>query len=150
MYTTYQHLADYFSSLPNSVSELKSVVVGDDEAILNTENTRIIYPALWVETPTVTFSGPGEDPAKVFSFAITVLENEPSKTPAEANATLSRTLEVLERVWARIIRDAEEDENFEVILKDGEAEPITQWSADNAYGWRCSMHIHLQRCECAD
>lgn len=151
-YTTYSELVTYFEALPATVTELQGATVGDDEAILNLQNSQIRYPHLWVETPEVLFGGLGDaDRVKRFRFALVVIENEPIKTNAQANAKLSDTLAVLEKVYARIIADAEDDDaNFTLVYKDEALDPIRRWSGDNGYGWRGNIEIELERCECDD
>lgn len=149
--TTYNDLVTYFEALPDTVAALKGVTVGNDEAILDLQNSRIQYPHLWVETPEVVFTGLGDaNPVKRFRFALAVIENDPAKTNAQANAKLSATLAVLEQVYARIIADAEDPGDFTLVYKDEALDPIRRWSGDNGYGWRGTIEIELSRCECDD
>lgn len=148
-YTTYSELVTYFEALPVAVTALESVIVGDDEAILSLQNAQVRYPILWVETPEVVFAGIGDaDPVKRFRFAITVVENEPLKTNAQANAKLSDTLAVLESVYNQILADADDPGNFTLVYKDEALDPIRRWSGDNGYGWRGTLEIELERDEC--
>lgn len=146
--TTYSELVAYFEALTSHVAGLSLVRVGDDEAIIELQNTRIQYPALWVETPSVRFTDPGGVPAKRFRFALVVLVNEPKKTAAEANLKLSDTLALIELVYAQILNDAEALDEFVLVLRESDASPITRWSADNCYGWRMEIDIEIERCEC--
>jgi len=146
--TTYSELVTYFESLPNLVQGLAAARVGDDEAITELQASRIKYAMLWVETPSVRFVSPGDVPAKRFRFALVVLINEPKKTNAEANGKLSASLELLERIYAYILNDAETTDQFVLVLNDAESEPIRRWSGDNCYGWRMEIEIELERCEC--
>jgi hypothetical protein len=148
MYSTYEQLVAYFRALPTVVSDLKGATVGHDEDIEGLQNTRILYPHLWVETPEVKFVGTDYNPATRYYFSISVITNEPLQKPEEGNAKLSATLMVMQSVWARMLEDADE-ELFDLVLQDGDGDPIRQWSADNAYGWRLRVAIDLPRYECA-
>lgn len=146
--TKYSELITYWETMPSLISGIGAVRVGDDEAIVELQNTRITYPILWVETPTVRFVNPGGVPAKRFRFAIVVLINEPKKSTTEANTKLSNALEIMELVYAQVYNDAEAGDDFLLVLDDTDNEPIRHWSADNCYGWRMEIDIELERCEC--
>ena len=148
-YTTYSELVTYFEAMPTVVTDLKSAIVGDDEEILNMQNSRVRYPVLWVETPEVVFAGLGDaDRVKRFRFSLAVVENDAIKSNEKANAKLSDTLAVLEQVYARIIADADDPGNFTLVYKDEALDPIRRWSGDNGYGWRGSIEIEIERDEC--
>lgn len=148
MLSTYAQLVAYFEALPTVVSDLKGATVGNDESIEDLQNTRIRYPHLWVETPSVRFVGTDENPATRFAFDISVIANDPLRKPTDANTKLSQTLTILQGVWARLLQDADEGE-FDLVLGDAEGDPIRAWSADNAYGWRLSVQLEVPRYECA-
>lgn len=148
MYSTYAQLAAYFAALPTVITDLKGATVGNDEAIEDLQNTRIRYPHLWVETPSLRFVGTDDNPATRFAFSIAVITNDPLRKPEEANTKLSQTLEILKSVWARLLQDADEGE-FDLVLNDADGEPIRAWSGDNDYGWRLDVRIDLPRYECA-
>lgn len=148
-YTTYSELVTYFETMPTVVTDLKSAIVGDDEEILNMQNSRVRYPVLWVETPEVVFAGLADaDRVKRFRFSLAVVENDAVKSNDKANAKLSDTLAVLEQVYARIIADADDPGNFTLVYKDEALDPIRRWSGDNGYGWRGSIEIEIERDEC--
>ncbi len=148
MYSTYEQLVAYFKALPTVVSDLRGATVGHDEEIEALQNTRILYPHLWVETPDVKFVGTDVNPATRYYFNIAVIANEPMQKAEEGNAKLSATLMVMQSVWARLLQDADE-ELFDLVLQEGDGDPIRQWSADNAYGWRLRIALDLPRYECA-
>lgn len=148
--TTYNELIAYFQGLRDIVPAIEFVVVGDDEAIIEQQNTRVKYPALWVETPSVRFVDAGGVPAKRFRFALVVFTSEPKKTTEEANSKLSLMLSIMEQLYARIYTDAETCEEFVLVLNDADNEPVRRWSADNCYGWRMEIDIELERCECPE
>jgi hypothetical protein len=146
--TTYSDLIEYFEGFVNVIPDLQVVRVGDDEAIIEFQNSQIKYPVLWVETPSVRFTDPGGVPAKRFRFALVTLWNEPKKTTQEANQKLSVALELMEVVYNKILNDAENSDCFVLVLNDSDAEPVRRWSADNCFGWRMELDIEIERCEC--
>lgn len=147
MYQTYAQLVAYFEAMPTLIPALKSALVGDDEAILTQQNTRIKYPHLRVETPPVHFVGGDVNPAKRFDFQVTVITNEPKISTKAANARLSEMLEIIEEVYSLLVAD---DKNlFDLVWKDDDAEPIVKWSADNDWGWRLQISIDLPRNFCS-
>lgn len=148
MYSTYEQLEAYFRALPSVVSDLKGATVGQDEQIEDLQNTRILYPHLWVETPDVKFVGTDYNPATRFYFNVAVITNEPLRKPEAGNTKLSATLMVMQSVWARMLEDADE-ELFDLVLDDSDGDAIRQWSADNVYGWRMRVAIDVPRNECA-
>lgn len=148
MYTTYEQLAAYFAALPTVVTDLKGATVGNDDAIEDLQNTRILYPHLWVETPPVRFVQSDWNPSTRFTFQLAVITNEPLRRPEEGNKKLSQTLAILESVWARILLDSDNDE-FDLVLEEGEGDAIVQWSADNVFGWRLRVVVELPRNECS-
>jgi len=146
--TTYSDLVEYFEGFENVIPDLQMVRVGDDEAIIEFQNSQIKYPGLWVETPLVRFTDPGGVPAKRFRFALVTLWNEPKKTTQEANQKLSLALELMEVVYAKILNDAEISDEFVLVLEDSDVDPVRRWSADNCFGWRTEVLIEIERCEC--
>ena len=145
--TTFSELVAYFETYPSLIPGIKGVTVGNDEAIMDLQNTRIAYPHLWVETPDIRFVGTDEDPRIRFSMGLVMIENENQRTNKQANAKLSATLNLLTQVYAQLLADSDED-LFDLILTDNEGDPVRAWSGDNAYGWRLDVQIEIQRSEC--
>lgn len=147
-FETYQEIVDYLNTLPDHIAGLRGVTVGADEEIFEAQNTRIKYPHLWVETPEVRFTGSDTNPEIQFRFSMVVVTNENKRTQAEANAALSRTLKLMEKIWAKLLNDADGDE-FDLVVADSDALPVRQWSSDNCYGWRIEpVTFVLPRLEC--
>lgn len=147
-FETYQEIVDYLHALPDHIAGLRGATVGADEDIFNLQNTRIQYPHLWVETPDVRFTGTDANPEIQFRFSMVVVTNEPKRTNPEANAALSRTLKMMEKIWAKLLDDADGD-LFDLLLADSDALPVRQWSGDNCFGWRLEpVTIVLPRLEC--
>lgn len=147
MLETYDELVTYWKTMTTLIPEIKGVTVGSDEDLLTQQNTRIKYPHLWVETPVVTFAGVGGIPVKRLAFAYTVFQNDNQKTNVAANAALSATLALSEKIVAQLLSDSDGGD-FSLVLNDEEFEPTRQWSGDNCYGWRGYVVLELPRCEC--
>ncbi len=145
--TTYNELVDYFEAMPSMIPGIKSVTVGADEEVLATQNSRIKYPHLWVETPMIRFTGTDENPATRFSLGLNLIAAEGYKTNPEANKRLSETLNLMTSLYAQLLADSDAD-LFDLILAPADGDPIRRWSADNAYGWRLELAIEIQRLEC--
>ena len=147
MLETYDEHVTYWKTMTTLIPEIKGVTVGSDEDLLSLQNTQIRYPHLWVETPEVTFGGVGNIPVKQFAFGYTVMQNDARKTNVAANAALSATLAITEKIVAQLLHDSDEGD-FTLVLKEEQFDPVRQWSGDNCYGWRGYVVIELPRCEC--
>ena len=145
--TTYSELVDYFEAMPSMIPGIKSVTVGADEEVMASQNTRIKYPHLWVETPMIRFTGTDENPAIRFSLGLNLIAAEGYKTNPEANKRLSETLNLMTSLYAQLLADSDAD-LFDLILSPADGDPIRRWSADNTYGWRLELAIEIQRLEC--
>lgn len=150
MLATYNDLVAYWETIPSLIPGIKFVVVGSDEAIIATQNTKVKYPCLWVETPAIAFVGTDENPATRFSFALVVMLNDPKKSNREGNLKLSAALNLLIALYNRVIADADGG-LFDLVLDDVPGDPVRRWSNDNAYGWRLEpLKIDLPRGMCSD
>jgi hypothetical protein len=144
--TSYEELCDYLSTF-TVVPGVKSVVIGDDEALMENMVSRIAYPVLWWETPDVSFTWSDDHPKTRFDLACAVVSNDNVKTAKNGNKILSDMLLTLQAVYAKIYEDAFGVRDFDIILKTNNAAPVRRWSADNAYGWRFEVSIELFRSE---
>ncbi len=149
MIETFSQMVAYWEAMPTHVTGLNSVIVGDEETTLESQNSRIKYPCLCLETPPVRFSGIGGVPTKVFDWKMSLVVNEPTRTNAEANRQMNDTLVIMERIVTRLMDDMD-DGLFVVIMKDEQMEPMRRWSGDNGFGWEGTISIELPRCECED
>lgn len=145
--TTYSELISYFENFSAIIQGLNGVTVGNDEAIMDLQNTQIRYPHLWVETPDVRFVGTDENPAYRFNFGLVIIDNDNLRTNQAGNTKLSAMLDLAAKVYEKILKDSDDD-CFDLILNDNEGDPIRQWSGDNAYGWRIQISLEIPRCEC--
>jgi hypothetical protein len=146
--TNYIDLVEYFASMAHHVSPpIQTVIIGNDEAIANYQNSQVEYPLLWVETPSVAFVGTDWGPAYRFSVPIVLLTNVSDPTNDNHNQALSDALEAMECVWNQLLESADAAV-FDLILSDtNNTDPIRAYSADNAFGWRMVVQIEIPRCE---
>lgn len=145
---TLAEIEAWLATFPTLVPTLKAVYFGDDEEIIEKHNSRVEYPFLWVESPTVNFLA--DPPAKAFTFGLAFLNKVGKSDRRLQRKILSETLELAERVFARLEADAEASDEFSVSLAPAEGDPIVKWSNDNAAGWRFEVRIEVSRCNCLD
>lgn len=147
-FKTYLELCTYFEGLPTTVTDLKGVTVGADEAMLNQQGTQIIYPHLRVDTPEFRLLDDDDTPRTRYTFTFFVLTNEPQKTNHEANKALSAMATLSQKILRRLYVDADAGK-FDLVLGDKEGDAVRQWSGDNLYGWFFRVVIDLYTDECA-
>ena len=145
--TNYSDLVAYFEGLPVSVTTIKGVTVGDDEAIESLQNSVINYPHLWVETPEIMFVGTDDNPASRFNFNIAVLVQATVSDRSAENTALNTAYNILTAIYARLLADSDAGE-FDLVLKDYNSDPIRKWSNDNLFGWRTQITLEIYRNEC--
>lgn len=141
-YTAYSELVTYFKALPTSVTDLKSVTVGQDEEDLNLQNSQIQYPHLRVETPELRYLNEDQNMEVRYNFRLFVLTGEPLKTNDAANAALSSTELIMRKVLKRLWTDADAG-LFDVIQGDKDADAVRAWSGDNVFGWWARVTLSL-------
>lgn len=142
---TLSQLEDFFADFPDTITELASVEFGDEAEILNRQNSRIKYPVMWVETPTVTFT---HEPAGVqYAFPISFLANVPRGAGAEERAARSAMLVLAQRAWARLVA-GEAEGLFQFVRNEEEGDAILKYSGDNDTGWRFVARLVVGRDDC--
>lgn len=142
---TLSALVAYLTTFPTTIPEIKAVEFGDEEEILNRQNTRIQYPCLWVETPTVTLIS--EPPGRLFAFGLTVLHNVPKDDNRMAIERRSQALDIAEKAW-RKLEDDEENGLFQLESTRTEGDPIQKWSGDRDTGFRFEVRLITGREDC--
>lgn len=138
-------IEEYLDNFPTLVPGLASVVHGDEDEILNRQNSRIQYPCLWVETPAVEFLN--DPPAKRFTFHVAVLFNVTKDDPRLERQRRSEALTLAERVYARL-EAGQEEGRFEFYSTVSEGEPILRFSGDRDTGWRFNVQLTVGRDDC--
>ncbi len=145
---TYAELCAYFAALPTSVTELETIVVGSDEEEIALQNSRIAYPALRVDTPTIRYIDEDNTPRTRYTFSLFLGTNEPRKTNADENTALSAMEVLMRKVYKRLWTDADAGK-FDLVLGDASGDAIRRWSADNVFGWMLTVNIDLYPDECS-
>lgn len=138
-------LETYLATFSTAIPAIKAVEFGDEEEILNRQNSRIQYPCLWVETPTVTLIG--EPPGRLFVFALTVLCNVPKDDNRLARERRSEAIDIAEKAW-RKLEDDEEAGLFQLDATRTEGDPIQKWSGDRDTGYRFEIRLTTGREDC--
>lgn len=72
---TYGSFTSYLKSLGESHLSIMAVIMGDYDDIISLERSTIEYPALWIETPSVTYTGDNDAAREIYTGAMTVLIN---------------------------------------------------------------------------
>lgn len=135
---TLSEIEQELQDIASKMGSIKSCVFGDEEEILNRQNTQMQYPCIWIETPSVRLNvGDGADR---FHFNITFLQNAPNGDSKAARSARSRMLEIAREFWQALLQQSDES-TFMVDSEQSEAEPIVRWSGDGDTGWRMPVSI---------
>ena len=146
-FKTYIELVNYFSTLTTSVPSLKGVTVGSDEETLSQQPTRIDYPHLRVDTPSIRFMNDDDTPRTQYKFTLFVITNEARGTNEDANTALSAMATLAQKILKQLYADAEAGK-FDLVLGDKEGDAVRAWSGDNDFGWYFQVVIELYTDEC--
>lgn len=142
---TLDALEEYLEGFKSALADLAEVVFGDEEEILNRQNSRIKYPCMWVETPQVSLIG--DPPARQFKFGLTFLYNVPKDDNRLERRRRSEALDLAERAW-RKLEDDEECGLFQLDSIRTDGEPISKWSGDRDTGYRFEVRLTTGREDC--
>ena len=145
---TYLQLCGYFEALPTTVTDLKKVVVGADEEVLDMQTAQIQYPIMRVDTPEIRFMDEDDAPKTRYNFRVYVLSNEPKRTNDEANLVLSEMSTLCSKIIKQLYADADADK-FDIVEGEKPGDAIRAWSGDNDFGWYFNLVIELYTDECA-
>jgi len=138
-------IEDWLATMPTKVPVLKEVVFGDEQEILDRQNSRIKYPLMWVETATPTFLT--SPPATRFRFALTFLQNVASADNRRERIARSEMLTAAEAVMLELERGQDEGRwQFEPGGNEGDA--LLKWSGDRDTGWRFEFSLTVGRDDC--
>ena len=138
-------LETYLEGFKPAIAALASVEIGDEEEILNRQNSRIKYPCMWVETPAVSLIS--TPPGRMFKLAITFLYDVPKKDRKQERQRRSIALDIAEKAWTKL-EDDEETGLFQLDSTRTEGDPITKWSGDNDTGYRFELTLTTGRNDC--
>lgn len=146
--TTYIELVNYFLTIPGLISGVKQVTVGADEEELNLQSNAIKYPHLRIDTPEIEYLNDDENPVTRYKFKLALLANVAVQTYPSENKALSDMEALLRQVYNKIVYDAENTDDFDLVLGKRGSSPIRRWSGDNAFGWQMDITIDLYTATC--
>lgn len=135
----------FFLTFPTDIPEIAQVLIGDEEELLNLQNSRVKYPVMGVGTPQPAFLY--EPAATVFEFPFVFLMNVSRDTPEAARAARNDTLIIAQKAWARL--EAGEAEGlYEFQRNRDEGDAIMKYTGDNDTGWRFTARLKVGRDDC--
>jgi len=133
----YSEFLDYLKTLGESHVNVKSVVMGDYEEILEMERTTIDYPCLWIETPSVIYQGDNDSVRQIYQGSLVVLHNNAAvHDPETARANLESTFDLAREIlWRMTVHDNLFD------IRGVRMDAIATLGNDNDQGWRFEFQI---------
>jgi hypothetical protein len=143
---TLTELEEWIEDFPTHIPEIKEVIFGDEQEILNRQNSRIQYPCMWVETPSprLVYNPPGMQ----YSFFCTFLMNVPNEgDKTQYRAARNTCILNAQRAFARFER-GEEAALFELQREAAEGEEIWPYSGDRDTGFRFQIRLTVGRDDC--
>ena len=142
---TLSEFETYFLNFTTDIPELAQVLIGDEEELLNLQNSRVKYPLMGVGTPTPSFL---YDPAAtVFEFPFIFLKNVSKDSPEAQRAARNEMLIIAQKAWARLER-GESEGLYEFIRNRDEGDAIMKYTGDNDTGWRFVARLKVGRDDC--
>jgi len=147
MVRTLADIQAYFRRLVSDSPDLATVLVGDSEEILSIDRSQIVYPVLWLETPTLSWSldQVGE---REYLLYFTILLGTKPENYRHQEYLLHKTLELTNKVLTKLRSDHLDD-----VLKidiNAQSDPITGYGHDFEYGWRTRLSILSPVTKCYD
>jgi hypothetical protein len=145
MIRTLADIHTYFRQLAESSTDIKYFIVGDSEQILSEDRSRLDYPLLWLETPSVNWNiqNVGE---REYVLFFTILVNTKPETWHHQQYILHRTLEITNRIISKL-RSDHQDEVLKIGLRM-QSDPILGFGNDFDHGWRTRMSIMAPMSKC--
>jgi hypothetical protein len=147
MIRTLADIQEYFRRLATISPDIQEFVVGDSEQILSLDRSKMDYPVLWLETPTIRwdFDRVG---SREYDFHIVILSNSPIDTWAYQQYILNQTAEITHWLLAKLKSD-HADEVLQLSFS-ASSQPIVGYGHDHDYGWRTRLTIQAPMLSCAD
>jgi hypothetical protein len=142
---TLSEIETFLEGFQASIPEIKQVIFGDEQEIMNRQNSQIRYPVMWVETPDVAIMP--DPPGLRFKFSISFLQNVSKDSNKLDRQARSDMLILAQRAYA-LLEHGQEDGLYEFtsIIEDGQ--PILRWSGDRDTGWRIPVQLTVGRDDC--
>jgi hypothetical protein len=132
----YGDFIQYIKDLGASHVDIQDIVIGDYEDIISRERSTIAYPCLWIETPSVRYTGDNDSPREIYEGAIVILQNGSNQDPSIIADNLSSTFLIAREFLFRISLF----ENY-MNINNRRLDAIATLGNDNDQGWRFSFEI---------
>jgi len=133
---TYADHIDYFRQLGAAHRQIKSVIVGDYQDIIQKERADIQYPALWIESPDSQFVGDNDHFEEMKSGSFVILQNGDPKDEEKRLYNLEQTYRIAREVALRMLKDFE---YMRFEIKNRRLTMIASIYNDHDQGWRFSF-----------
>ena len=139
---TLPDFVDYFRQLARANLALAgSFVHGAAGRILSQSRSRLTYPCLWLETPSLAFEEKdGTAPLGKRRCAWVVLVKVPSDDYAAQDAGWARAEHLALQVLSRMLRDRKK-RKFHFSLNPSPLEPVATLTVDNEIGFRLEFEL---------
>jgi hypothetical protein len=147
IHNSYAEIITYLSRLGELHPRIGTIVVGDSEQVLSVDRSKVQYPLLWIETPSVSWQF-SENTKKQFDINIVVLSNAPTDAYQHQQYILHLTLDITEQIIAKLKHDHENNiirlERFTAT-----ADPVLGYAHDHEFGWRTGLVLRATASPCA-
>ncbi|MBO2007569.1 hypothetical protein [Hymenobacter negativus] len=133
---------DYFRRLAAANLALAgSFVHGATGRIIAGSRSKLTYPCLWLETPTLGFEEKdGTAPLGKRKCAFVVLQKVPADDYAEQDAGWAQAEAIALQVISYLLKDRKA-RKFSFSLNERDLEPIATLTVDNEIGWRLEFEL---------
>lgn len=141
-----QQLEEWIETFPANIPEIKEVIFGGEEEILNRQNSQIKYPCMWVETPAPRIVA--DPPGIQYTFFATFLMNVPNEgDKIQHRAARNTALLCAQKAYSRF-ETGEELGLFAFDRNWDEGDEIFPWSGDRDTGYRFQVRLTTGRSDC--
>ena len=133
---------DYFRRLAAAnVALAGSFVHGATGRIIAGSRSKLTYPCLWLETPTLGFEEKdGTAPLGKRRCAFVVLNKVPADSDAEQDAGWALAEAIALQVLSYLLKDRKA-RKFAFTLNEHGLEPVATLTVDNEIGWRLEFEL---------
>lgn len=127
-----------------AVKEIKTTLHGSTDRISESIKSDIKYPALWFSFPDVEDNDLNTSVEEIWSFAISVFENNENANFENLEKIHDRTLELLRKVVSELRKNIFKG-NYD-IGENAKYNVIFPKTTDNIQGWQVEFEIKSERC----
>lgn len=148
---TYADIIQYLTNLQVASNVLKATYVGDYDRIYDIINNpdEVDFPALWIESPSITIRGTEDAMYDVYDIAIVILDKGNPQNKDTNQYQIEQTYRMARRFLVRLQNDINEG-NVRINLINSNLSPIDPYSADWLLGWRIDLKLEAYGGECYD